>query len=135
MIQTGGNRTRRGFTMVEALASVFLLAVGILAGLGALNAMTKNEYGMRESERMQRLADEKLLELLATGDWQFMTEGDFTDRNENRYLWTATLEPTGVENLEVLSVTITRAAQRNDTGYQANQLLYVPPIVGGVQTP
>jgi type II secretory pathway pseudopilin PulG len=130
-------RTRRaaGFTMVEALAAVALLAVGIVASLSALGAMTRAEGGMRESERMQRLADQKLQELIATGDWQFLTEGDFSEQAENRYLWTSTLEPSGVENMEVLSVTITRANRRDDEGYQATQLLYIPPEVGGAQSP
>jgi len=116
--------------MIEALASIMLLAVGIVAAMSALGGMTKADGGMRESERMQRLADEKLQELLATGDWEFSTEGDFQDRNDSRYNWTATLEPSGIENLQVLAVTVSHANVRDDVGTQAYELIYVPPTTG-----
>ena len=128
-------KKRRGFTMMEAIVSVALLAVGIVAALSAIGQMTKAEAIVQEGERMRRLADEKLQELIATGDYQTITEGDFTERGENRYTWTSLLDPTGVENLETLTVTVVRVNRRDDSGYDASQLIYIPPVATGGVTP
>ena len=128
-------RRRRGFTLVEAIVSVALLAVGIVAALSTIGQMTKTEGIVQEGERMRRLADEKLQELIATGDYETITEGDFTERGENRYNWTSALEPTGVENLESLTVTVVRVNRRDDSGYEASQLIYIPPVETGGATP
>lgn len=120
---------------MEAIVSVALLAVGIVAALSAISQMTKSEAIVQESERMRRLADEKLQELIATGDYQTITEGDFAERGENRYTWTAELQPTGVENLEALTVIVVRVNRRDDPGYDASQLIYIPPVATGGGTP
>lgn len=125
----------RGFTLVEAIVSVALLAVGIVAALSAIGQMTKTEALVQEGERMRRLADEKLQELIATRDYETLTEGDFTERGENRYTWTSLLEPTGVENLEVVTVTVVRVDRRDDLGHEASQLIFIPPVATGGVTP
>ena len=84
---------------------------------------------------MRRLADEKLHELVATGDFQIVTEGDFSDIGEARYAWTSALDPTGVENLDVLTVIVTRSSVRDDSGFEASQLLFIPPTTTGGQSP
>lgn len=121
--------------MVEVLASIALLTVGIVAALGAIGQMTKAEAHMRESERMRRLADQKLAELIGTGEYQYVGDGDFTDQNEDRYLFAVSIEPTGVEGMEVVTVVVTRANRRDDVGYEATQLVYIPPIIdeGGLE--
>jgi len=128
-------KRHRGFTLIEAIVSVALLAVGIVAALSAIGQMTKTEGIVQEGERMRRLADEKLQELIATGDYQTITEGDFTERGENRYSWSTVLDPTGVENLESLTVTVVHVNRRDDSGYKASQLIYVPPVATGGATP
>jgi len=117
--------------MIEALASVALLLVGIVAALGAIGQMTRAEAHLQESERMRRLADRKVAELIGTGDYQYITEGDFTDLGDDRYQFSVTIEPTGVEGLEVVTVLVTRVNRRNDPGYDASQLVYIPPETGG----
>lgn len=113
--------------MVEALASVALLAVGVVAAMSALSSMTRGEARLLEGERMQRLADEKLAEMVATGDFEFETQGNFEDRNESRYSWTASLEPSGVENVDIFRVEVVRANEDSGTGYTASQLVFIRP--------
>jgi type II secretion system protein I len=125
------DRSRRGFTLVEALASVALLAVGIVAAVGTLGRMANSEALLQEKERMARLADEKLQELIGTGDFQTVTSGDFQERGENRYLWSAALEPTGIENLEVVTVTVARQDERGELESVASQLIFIPPVATG----
>lgn len=128
-------KRRRGFTLVEVIVSVALLAVGIVAVLSTIGHMTKTEAMVQEGERMRRLADEKLQELIGTGDYVTLTDGDFSERGENRYTWTSALEPTGVESLESLTVTVVRVNRRDDLGYDASQLIYIPPVATGGATP
>jgi hypothetical protein len=123
-----GVRRNLGFTLIEALVSVVLLSVGIVASLTAIGHMIKGEALMQEGERMRRLADEKLSELVATGEYLYLTEGDFADRSETRYTWTAELQPTGTENLQAFTVRVVHANRRDDTGYEAAELVFVPPV-------
>ena len=74
-------RRRRGFTLLEALAAVVLLGIGIVAAMGANAQIIHNEDRARSIERMQRLAQEKLAELVATGQATVSTSGDFSDEN------------------------------------------------------
>ncbi len=121
-------RTRRGFTLVEAVVSTALLGVGIAASIAALGEMTRVESLVREREQMQRLALEKHAELVATGDYALgQLEGEFTGTGRDRYLWTATYEPTGVENLYRIVVTVGRAEGEDGPSETADGLLFVPP--------
>lgn len=129
------NRFRRGFTLVEALVSVFLLGVGIVATVSTLGQMTRTEGHMQESERMRRLADMKLQELIATGDYQFITSGDFSEQGDARYDFVAALEPTGVESLELLRVTVTKIGDSEELGYEAAQAIYITAVDTGGDTP
>ena len=100
--------TQRGFSMVEAMVAVALLAVGITACLGALGAMTKGEARAQESERLQLLAHRKLDELIATHAAETgSVSGDFTDNGFPAITWSAETETSGVENLDALHLTIT----------------------------
>ena len=126
-------KSRMGFTLVEALVSVVLLSVGIVAATATLGQMTKSEGYMQEGERMRRLADRKLQELVATGDYQFTTSGDFADLYEDRYAFTAALEPTGTEYLDALIVTVTRKDRRDDPGVDVSELIFIPPTSTGGQ--
>lgn len=117
--------------MIEALASVTILGLGIAAVLGGLGAMSKVESRMKRVEEMTRLAQHKYDELVATST--SMTagssqSGDFTDENNYDYNWSCDIEDTGVTNLEAVTVTVTLV---NDTSTTApvgkvSTLLYVP---------
>jgi prepilin-type N-terminal cleavage/methylation domain-containing protein len=128
-------RTKRGFTLIEALVSVVLLSVGVVSATMALGQMTKSEAYMQEGERMRRLADKKLEALVATGDYEFVTSGDFSEENDDRYDFTASLEPTGTENLNVVRVTVTRKDRKDDEGVEASQVIFIPPTNTGGQMP
>ena len=117
----------RGFTLVEAMVSVVLLAVGITAILGTLGEMTKARGRSIATERMQQLAFDKYDELVGTGDYTTPSlSGDFQDRNESRYTWRAEFLQTGTTNLESFTVYVDPVAGPNK-GVQATGLVYVPP--------
>ena len=58
--------TRSGFSLVEALVAVVLAGGGIAALVSAIGATTRGESKAIQSEKMQRLAVQKLDEVIAT---------------------------------------------------------------------
>ncbi|HZH97617.1 MAG TPA: prepilin-type N-terminal cleavage/methylation domain-containing protein [Fimbriimonadaceae bacterium] len=117
---------RRGFTLVEALVAVALTAIGVVAVLQGMAALTKAEAMMIEKERMQKLALDKYNEIAGTSD-RLTTTGDFSDRNENRYSWSATVEPTGVESLDQLTVTVSLTGTNREREETVSGLIYEAP--------
>jgi len=123
---------RRGFSLIEALASVVLLGVGIAGVVSSLGAMSRVESRMKKVEAMTRLAQHKFDELVATSTTMTSgatQNGDFSDQNNSDYLWSCDIEDTGITNLEAVTVTVTLA---NDTSQGApigkvSTLLYVAP--------
>lgn len=100
--------SRRGFTLVEALAAVALIAVGVVAALNALGAMATSEGRARELEVMQRMAINKLHELTATGQATTAMSGNFEDQNDTTYQWSLEVDTTGVTDLSAVTVSVTR---------------------------
>jgi len=115
------------------LASVTILGVGIAAVMGGLGSISKVESRMKQIEAMTRLAQHKFDELVATStslSSASTQNGDFTDENNNDYVWSAVVEDTGVTNLEALTVTVTLAKDNSATAPQGiiSSLIYVPPV-------
>lgn len=130
------SRVRRGFTLIEALAAVVLLGVGLVASLGALSAIRRSEYRAREAEVMLRLASDKYQELVATGQTTNPASGDFSDRNDQNYRWSLSIESSGVTDLNAVTV-IVQPQSASDDGprQQVSGLVYVPPATTGESTP
>jgi Tfp pilus assembly protein PilV len=123
-------RRRRGFTLFEALAATVIVGLGIVAILGALGSLTNSQARAFERERMQRLAVQKYDELVATGEIQAAgLNGDFTEWNLNAYEWDAEVVPTGIENLEAVTVQVRRRDDRGPIG-SARGLVFIPPVAG-----
>ena len=141
MSNVNSKRARRGFSLIEALASVALLGFGVASVVGALGVIAKTESRLKQTETMTRLAQHKFDELVATST--SMTSGsnqngDFTDENNHDYLWSCDIEDTGVTNLEAVTVTVTLASDTSTTAPVGKicTLVYIPPVAtttGGTQ--
>ncbi|MEQ1823753.1 MAG: prepilin-type N-terminal cleavage/methylation domain-containing protein [Fimbriimonadaceae bacterium] len=116
---------RRGFTFIEALVSIALAGIGIASVVGAMGAMTKTEANAIEKEKMQRLAVDKYEELVATNDYDSVTTGDFEDRGEPDFAWSAEVQTTGVEGLDQLQLTVRRSTGR-EAEISITGLVYAP---------
>lgn len=119
-------RVRRGFTLLEAMAAVVLLGIGIVGSLASFSTMIRTEDRVRETERMQRLAQDKLSELIATGQASTSTDGDFTDRNIEGYTWSLESNASGITDLD--SVTLTVSKEGATQKAVLDTLVYVPPV-------
>ena len=125
-------QVKKGFTLVEVVFSVALLAIGIVVALGSLSAMTKTEVKLRKTEEMNRLAVQKIEEVLAVGNATTAeTSGTFDDYGYTGYEWSLEVAPSGTENLETIRVTVTEASANSSAGVSVSSLLYTPPSTTG----
>lgn len=113
---------KRGFSLIEVLVSIALAALVITAVMGGIGVFAKNSAKAIESETLQRLAYEKLQEIIATNDYN-TTQGDYSER-DIPYSWEASLETTGVEGLERLVVVISYTGSDRDESWTSSTLVY-----------
>src|SRR5262249_18505208 len=112
------------------MVAVFILGVGISVSVACIGELIHAEAIVRGREKMHRLALDMYEELRATGDFsQAPSDGDFQDRGEPDYTWKADLQPTGVENLNEFSVTVSKTGNdKLDTTISG--LIYKTPAQG-----
>jgi prepilin-type N-terminal cleavage/methylation domain-containing protein len=118
-----------GFTLIEVMVATVLLGLGIALGFGALSSMTRTELRIREVEKMNLLAVQKLGEVLATGNIaNQQTDGTFQDSGEPNYKWTLDTVATGTENLATARITVqTTAGKSTDPVTTASGLVFTSP--------
>ena len=69
---------RRGLTLIEVLATIVMMAIVLPAAMHGLSLCTAASRDARQRSEAAALAEAKLTEVLATGDWQFgALSGDF----------------------------------------------------------
>jgi len=118
----------RGFTLIEVVVSVTLVAIGIVSAMRAISTLTESDIMLRSRERMQRLAIQKYDELIATGVLTNASQnGDFTDWNNSQYVWKAEVVPSGVTDLDEIKVTVTENNNPNGPSVEVDGLRYDPP--------
>jgi prepilin-type N-terminal cleavage/methylation domain-containing protein len=122
------SRGSRAFTLIEALVAVALVGIGIAAAMGGLARLSASQYRARETERMQRLACQKYDELAATGALSSSDlNGDFADYSHEEYEWQATVEPTGVQDLNAVTITVDRRGEEDGPSAKITGLVYEAP--------
>lgn len=126
----------KGFSLIEVLAAVVLLGVGIAALMTGLGKITAAESRMNERERRQNLALDRLRELVATRDLDNPNQsGDFADRGLDDYRWTADITASGVENLEVVRVAVNKESENQSAAVQVSTLVFRPQTTDAGGTP
>jgi hypothetical protein len=112
-----------------------LVGIGITATMSGMAVLTKGDRLLLEREKMQRLALAKYQEIVSTNLIETADlKGDFTDQNIDDYEWEAATEPSGEENLEILTVTVNKVAgTETDPQATVDGLVFTPPIQGGAQ--
>jgi type II secretory pathway pseudopilin PulG len=115
--------------MIEALVSVALVGVAITSIMGAFGKFAHTQTVANQTEQMQRLAVEKYDELIGTGSLQTQSlNGDFSDWGNDLYVWDATVDTTGTENLSALTVTVQPRDNPSEQNRAAvNGLVYIQP--------
>ena len=119
------SKNSKGLTLVEVLVAATIVGLAVTSMMGALSMTSRGEAKLLEKEEINRITESKLKELVTTGEWQFSLSGEFEDPMLAAYAWELETEPTGIEGLEMLSLTVIREA--SDLQETMTQLVYVPP--------
>ncbi len=83
----------RGFTLVEVLAALMLMAIVLPAVMQGVSLSTAAATAARRRSEAAGLAGSKLAEIVSTGQWQGGgLSGDFGD-DWRDYRWEATVQP------------------------------------------
>lgn len=118
---------RRGFSLIEALVSIVLLGVGITAVAGGLGALAQSNSRLERSTQMFQLGTSKLDEIIATGESrQGNPSGDFAAEGYPEYRWETQILPSGVENLNVVRLTVALTRGEGPT-VEVSTLEFVDP--------
>ena len=124
-------RRLRGFTLIEALVAVVIVSVAIVSVFGGMRAMAAARTRASEAELLQQLALQKMNELGAVTDLNSAdTKGDFSEQGHAEVSWTVDVEPSGVTNVNQVTVTATR----NKSSQTFTGLLFVRPTTGSAGT-
>ncbi len=110
---------QRGFTLVEALVALVLLAVVVPTALRAISISTQVAAVSSDRSQAAMLAETRIDQLVVTGDWQTTgLEGNFEDLFDrgmfdetvagalDKYTWTAELEDWDAGDARQLRVTV-----------------------------
>lgn len=120
-------RGRRGFTLIEVLAAILLISIVVPVAMTATSQVMKSADAARRRTEAAGLADSKLAELIATGDWQTgALSGDFGEDHPT-FVWTADAANWTEASMTELSVTVQWGGQ-NDPAASLSVSTLVYPV-------
>jgi general secretion pathway protein I len=131
-------RGRRGFTLIEVLATLLLLAIVLPAVMQGVSLASGMASSSKRRNEAAGLAESKLNELIATGQWQSgQTSGDFgTDWPD--YHWQASIGSwqydTTSAGLQQLDVQVTWMYRNRPDSVALSTLTYVRADASGTGT-
>jgi len=98
-------RNSRGFTLVEALVAVILCGIGVVAAMQALASLQKTNINAVHSERLLRLATNKIEEIGVTSPiTETPTDGDFTEDGAPDATYIIDIQPGAVDGTYVVTI-------------------------------
>ena len=116
---------RRGLTLVEVLATIVMMAIVLPAAMQGISLCMATSVAARQRSEAAALAESKLAELVATGDWQFGGQsGDFGEAWPD-YHWTAAAEDWPADpTMKQLDVRVTWTSRREEKEVVLTTLIY-----------
>lgn len=103
----------RGFTLLEVVVALAIMAGVILTVLGSLNYHLDNISAERDNTTLTLLARNRLVELEQQGGLQQKSEGTFAPAHAD-ITWRAELFPAKVPALQKLVVTVRRTGDKRE---------------------
>lgn len=117
MTMTKPDRTRRqrGFTLVEVMVALVIVALSLGAVSASVSQMADAAISMRERTYASWIAQNKITEMRLANVLPEVAEtsGDIVYAGQE-WLWSANVSETGVENLYRVDVTVALAASGDD---------------------
>jgi prepilin-type N-terminal cleavage/methylation domain-containing protein len=116
-------RNERGFTLVEMLVAIVVLAVGIAGTLAALGAISSSSGAAAEYDRAALLAERQLAEIEAQEQAPSGEDsGDFGEEYPG-YQWEQEVLATDVENLVEVRLTVSWGNEKARRSIQVSTYL------------
>src|SRR5215217_5397731 len=118
-------RRRAGFTLIEVLATLLLLAIVIPVAMQAISLASGTASAAKHRAEAAGLAEGKLAELIATGDWQTSgLQGDFGEGYPD-YQWFAQVKNWSESEVMQLDVIVNwTSARRGEESVVVSTLVY-----------
>jgi len=119
-------RRRRagGFTLVEALAALALTALIVPVAMQGVSVAVSAAGAAKRQVEAATLAESKLAELIATGDWRGSTlSGDF-GTDWPGYKWAAEVNTWDGDAVSVVEVTVTWTWRHAERSVKLATLVY-----------
>ena len=129
-MKTPDKRRRKGFTLVELLATLVLIGLVMPTAMRGISLVTRMAGQSRRELEAVTLARSKLSELLASRDWETggITRGTFGNDYPD-YQWSWTLNNWNISPMEELTVKVTWDNNRQrlfeeESGVSLSTLVY-----------
>jgi prepilin-type N-terminal cleavage/methylation domain-containing protein len=119
------SRPRRGFTLVEVLATMTLMGIALPVVMSGISVATNCADVARHRNEAAALGESKLNEIVATGDWQngAPLSGDFSPDWPD-YHWQASVADWTQSGLEQLDVHVSWTGRGGDREIVVSTLIY-----------
>ena len=113
-MKTSSSDTERGFTLVEVMVALVVIALSLTGIAVVLGDMLNNATWLKESTYASWIAQNKIVELRAANEYPDAdeTSGDVTYAN-SEWSWRAVVTETGIENLWRVDVSVSRPGGDN----------------------
>lgn len=129
---------RRGFTLIEVLAALLLMAIVIPVAMQGMSVASRAAImGQRKAAAM-RVAERELNELIVTGQMISNTASGSVDDGDTAYPWSMESEPWPEDAMTQVTVRVTFTVQGNSYDVSASTLFdatAASPTNAGMTTP
>jgi len=131
--QPAGAGRRRGFTLVEILASLLMMAIVIPVAMEGMSiAARAGMLGQRKAAAM-RVAERVLNELLVEGQTQQNSATGTTTEGDTAYPWTMRIENWSEDAMQQMTIAVTFTVQGNN--YEVSVTTLLPTAAPVEETP
>jgi prepilin-type N-terminal cleavage/methylation domain-containing protein len=126
---------RRGFTLIEVLAALLLMAIVIPVAMHGMSTASRAGILGQRKAAAARVAERMLDELLITGQLNQTTGSGTIDDGTMSYPWTMQSEPWAEDAMTHVTVKVTFSVQGNDYTVSASTLFDPTAAAAAAATP